>query len=125
MSATDVISALWTMVVYNASTVVEGVLGAVVCTVLACRINKMMHGVTAVVVFVQHAVLAIGVFGSVLLSFAGHGEWSAASAVAGVLVFLLLSVNRWRHAPPAGTARPAALEVHQLRHVHGGTKGQP
>lgn len=122
MNASDVLSALWQVALYNAPNVTAAGLGAIVCIMLGCRVAKMVRGVTSLVVFMQHAGLAVGIFGAVLLSFANHSEWSAASAIAGVLIFLLLSVRRWRHAPPAGTARPAALEVHQLRHVHGGKR---
>ena len=125
MSAVDVLSALWALVVYNASTVVEGVLGAVVCTVLACRINKMMRGVTAVRVFIQHAALALGMFNAFLLSFTKFAAWGTASVAAGVLIFFLLSLARWRYAPPAGTERPRPLSSEHMRHAAGGRRAEP
>jgi len=125
MNAADLFAVLWTLVLYNLPAVIAGALGVVVCFMLGCRIAKMMRGVTALGVFLQHAFLAIGVFGAVLLLFSGRSEWSPASAIAGVLIFLLLSLRRWRYAPPAGTVRAKPLDLSQLRHVHGGKRSDP
>lgn len=122
MNAADVLAALWALVLYNLPTVLNVALASVVCIVLGCRVAKMMRGVTSVTVFLQHSALAVGMFGSVLLSFSGRSEWAAASASGGALLFLLMSVKRWRFAPPAGTNRPHPVPPQQLRHVTGGMR---
>ncbi len=124
MNATDVLEALWTVALYHLPVVINVAVAGFVCVMLGCRVAKMMCGVTSLAVFVQHAVLAVAMFGSILLSFAQHSEWAAACASAGVLVFLLMSVKRWRSAPPAGTARVQPVPPGALRHVAGG-RGKP
>ena len=125
MSATDLLAALWALMLYNLPVVAHVALAISVCFILGCRVAKMMRGVTALSVFLQHATLAVGMFGSVLLSFSGHTEWAAASGSAGALVFLLMSMRRWRFSPPAGTNRAHPVPPHQLRHVTGGTRSEP
>ena len=120
MSATDLLSALWALMLYNLPVVANVALAISVCVILGCRVAKMMRGVTALSVFLQHATLAVGMFGSVLLSFSGHTAWAAASGSAGALVFLLMSMRRF--SPPAGTNRAHPVPPHQLRHVTGGTR---
>lgn len=125
MNAEQVLAALWSIALYHLPVVINVAVAGIVCVVLGCRVAKMMRGVTELSVFVQHAVLAIGMFGSILLSFAQHSEWAAASASAGVLVFLLMSLKRWRFAPPAGTNRPRPLQPGGLRHAVGGVRSKP
>lgn len=105
MNATDVMGALWALVLFHLPVVLNVSVAGSVCIILGCRIAKMMRGVTSLSVFVQHAVLAMSMFGSILLSFGEHSEWASACASCGVLIFLLMSVKRWRQAPPAGTVR--------------------
>ena len=125
MNAADVLSALWTVALYHLPVVLNVAVASFVCIMLGCRVAKMKRGVTSLSVFLQHAVLALGMFGSILLSFALHSEWAAASANAGVLLFLLMSVKRWRKAPPVGTNRPNPIPPSQLRHAAGGIRSKP
>lgn len=117
MNATDVLAALWALILYNLPVVANVLLAGAVCIILGCRVAKMTRGVTSVLVFLQHAILALGMFSSVMLSFAGHSEWGAASATGGCMVFLLLSTKRWRSAPPAGTARADPASSALMRHA--------
>ena len=94
----------------NDGQIVSALLSLIACFMIACRIDKMVRGVTLSAVFYQHAALAAGLFGSFLLTFTRHADWSTASVVAGVVVFLTLSVQRWRHGAPEGTTRPADLQ---------------
>ena len=73
------------------------------CFVVACRIDKMLKGTTRPVIFYQHALLALGFFGSFVLGFTQWADLSEASSAAGVLLFFLLSANRWRHKAPEDT----------------------
>lgn len=125
MNAVDVLAALWSLVLYHLPVVLNVAVASFVCIMLGCRIAKMMRGVTSLSVFLQHAVLALSMFGSILLSFSHHSEWAAASASIGVLIFLLMSVKRWRFAPPAGTNRTHPIPPAQLRHVAGGIRSKP
>lgn len=125
MNGTDVLAALWAIALYHLPVVMNVAVASIVCVVLGCRVAKMMRGVTELSVFVQHAILAIGMFGSILLSFSGQSQWAAASASAGVLVFLLMSLKRWRFAPPAGTNRPRPVQPGGLRHAVGGMRSKP
>ena len=124
MNAIDVLSALWALVLYHLPVVLNVSVAALVCIVLGCRVAKMMRGVTELTVFVQHASLALGMFVSILLSFSHRSEWAAASASIGVLVFLLMSLKRWRFAPPAGTNRRQQAPG-GLRHAVGGVRNRP
>lgn len=94
----------------NEGQVVSALLCLVACFMIACRIDKMVRGVTLSLVFYQHAALAAGLFGSFLLTFTRHAEWATASTVTGVVVFLGLSLQRWRHGAPEGTTRPGDLQ---------------
>ena len=56
------------------------------------------------------------------------GEWMLVHvgiAILTALVFLLMSMRRWRFSPPAGTNRAHPVPPHQLRHVTGGTRSEP
>lgn len=104
---------------------VAGALSLVGCFVLLCRVDKMLKGVTKPIVFAQHAVLAVGLFGGFLLNVTGEGAWAAASIAAGVLSFFLMSMGRWRHAAPEGTAKPGDLGPYEIdsrhfRYINGG-----
>jgi hypothetical protein len=102
---------------------IYAVLALGACYVIACRIDKMLKGVTQPVVFWQHALLAVAVFGSLLLSFTAWAEWTASALCAGVLAFFVLSLPRWRDSAPAGTEKKLTeIPAEQLRHVVGGTK---
>jgi len=92
------------------------------CFLLMCRIDKMIHGVTKKTVFVQHAALAMGMFGSVILDFTAYAEWSNASMAIGVLSFFFFSIGRWRRGAPDGTTRPIELSNEDFIRVHGGNK---
>lgn len=125
MNAADVLSALWTVALYHLPVVINVAMASFVCIMLGCRVAKMMRGITSLSVFLQHSALALGMFGSILLSFSHHSEWAAAAISAGVLLFLLMSLKRWRLAPPAGTNRPHPLHPSDLRHAVGGTRSKP
>lgn len=124
MSGPDVFAALWALMIYNLPVVANVALSGCVCVILGCRVAKMTRGVTSVLVFLQHAILAIGMFGSVLLSFVGHSEWGAASASAGAMVFLLMSMKRWRGAPPAGTNKAHSIRSGDLLHAVASSGGK-
>lgn len=73
-----------------------------------CRIHKMDPGVTHPLVFLQHAVLGLGLFAALM----APPPWGKAGLVMGVLLFLLASSKRWKLGAPAGTERtPTAAEV--------------
>ena len=42
----------------------------------------------------------------------------------GIVAFLLLSADRWKHGAPTGTTKPAPLDAVDLHHVSGGS-GEP
>lgn len=79
------------------------------CFVVACRIDKMLKGVTKPWVFIQHAALGLGLLGGGLLSFTRWADLSVGSAALGVLVFFVISRHRWRHGAPEGTSRPMEM----------------
>ena len=89
---------------------VSAILTLVACFVLLCRVDKMTRGITKPVVFFQHALLAMGMFGSVLIRFTAYAEWADASMAAGLLAFLLSSLDRWRVSAPEGTTKPMPLD---------------
>lgn len=125
MSGGDVLLILFHLMLGNLPMVAADAMLVVGCIMIACRIEKMMRGVTAVRVFLQHAALALGMFNAFLLSFTKFAAWGTASVAAGVLVFFLLSLSRWRYAPPSGTERPRPLSPKHMRHVHGGNRSEP
>lgn len=125
MNGSDLFPTLWALLMIHLHTVINVAAATCICVILGCRVAKMMRGVTSLAVFLQHAGLALAMFGSVLLTIVGHGEWAATCTSVGVLVFLLMSVKRWRGAAPAGTNRPQPLEHTQLRHAVGGIRGKP
>lgn len=92
------------------------------CYVLCCRIDKMLRGVTRPGVFLQHALLAIGLFGAFLLHFTQWSELSMGAMALGVLAFLFASANRWRHGAPEDTTKPMDLDMRSLHNVSGGFK---
>ncbi len=92
------------------------------CFMLLCRVDKMMKGLTKPTVFIQHSILAIGMFSSVILNFTEYSDWSGAAMSGGVVAFFMLSVGRWRQRAPDGTTKPAPLRDSDLRHVSGGKK---
>lgn len=74
-----------------------------------CRINHMKSGRTKMLVFVQHFLLGIGMFGGLIL----QAPYAKFSMACGVTIFLLLGAGRWRHGAPADvTTRPASLDDH-------------
>lgn len=125
MNGGDVLLILFELMLGNLPTVASDTMLVAGCVMIACRIEKMMRGVTAVRVFIQHAALALGMFNAFLLSFTKFSAWGTASVAAGVLIFFLFSLSRWRYAPPAGTERPRPLASKHMRHVHGGNRSEP
>ncbi len=69
-----------------------------------CRINALQHGATDPRVFVQHAALGLGLFGSLLLP----ADWGRVAIAAGVFAFLAIGASRWRNGAPAGTRKAEA-----------------
>lgn len=100
--------------------IVATVLALVGCFMMLCRVDKMVKGTTKAAVFLQHALLALALFGSAVLNFTEFDDWSPASMAAGVVAFFLFSVNRWNYRAPDGTTKPAPLDESQLQHVAGG-----
>ncbi len=101
--------------------IVATVLALVGCFMLMCRVDKMVKGTTKATVFVQHALLALSLFGSAVLNFTEFDDWSPASMAAGVVAFFFFSIGRWKYQAPAGTTKPAPLDEAQWQHVAGGT----
>lgn len=83
---------------------------------IICRL-KMMSKKTRSSVRWQHIALLAGLVWSVFVP----KQYAALPVLAGVVVFLLLSADRWRRGAPDGTTKPAPLDDSQLRHVAGGT----
>lgn len=79
------------------------------CFVVACRVDKMLRGVTKPGVFIQHAALGLGLFGGGLLSFTRWADLAIGAAALGVLVFFVISRQRWKHGAPEGTSKPMEL----------------
>lgn len=101
--------------------IVATALALVACFMLLCRVDKMVKGTTKYSVFLQHALLALSLFGSAVLNFTEFDDWSPASMAAGVVCFFFFSVNRWRKGAPDGTTKPMELDASHFRHVSGGT----
>lgn len=73
------------------------------CFIVACRIDKMLKGITRPVIFYQHALLALGFFVSFVLGFTRYADLAEAASAAGVVAFFLLSANRWKNKAPEDT----------------------
>jgi hypothetical protein len=95
-------------------------LSLVACFMLLCRVDKMVKGITQTSVFIQHAILALAMFCSAVLTFTEFHDWSPAIMAAGIVSFFFLSVHRWRYQAPDGTTKPAPLDESNMRHVAGG-----
>lgn len=106
----------------NAAYIVTGLLTLAGCFMIACRVDKMMKGVTMPGVFIQHALVGLGLFGGFVLMFTEFSDWSPASIAAGIVSFFVFSLKRWRGGAPEGTTKPAELDEQSLRHVTGGRK---
>jgi hypothetical protein len=102
--------------------IVATALALVGCFMMLCRVDKMVKGITKASVFVQHAVLALSLFGSAVLNFTRFDDWSPAVMASGVVAFFLFSVSRWRDRAPDGTTKPAPLDDAHWRQVVGGAK---
>jgi hypothetical protein len=64
-----------------------------------CRVNLMQHGRTAPLVFMQHALLGIGLFAALVLPV----PLAKLAMAAGVCAFLVMGAARWRYAAPQWT----------------------
>lgn len=64
---------------------------------LACRIHQMPQG-TRHCVFLQHALLALGIFVSLFV----RPEYQMLSVLAGLTCYLGFSAHRWKSGPPPG-----------------------
>jgi hypothetical protein len=105
------------------SQLVFGLIAFGLCIIIACRIDKMLKGVTMPSIFWQHAILGICAFAGLVAGFTEYQEWSGAILALGVFQFFLFSLKRWRKHAPGDTIRPLEEIPHeQLRHVVGGTK---
>lgn len=121
MNAGDILELMLRIVGQHAALIVSDGLLVAGIVMLACRIEKMMRGVTELRVFVQHFALACSLGAAFLLSFGEHSEWGSASVAGGIVFFFMLSLKRWRQAPPQGTKRVRPVADHELRHVTGGS----
>lgn len=89
------------------SQIIYGVLILALCYVLACRVDKMVRGVTKPRIFWQHFLLGVSAIASLALRFTTFEPWASPALAFGVLVFFLFSVQRWRRAAPKDTERHA------------------
>lgn len=105
MNASDVFSAFAAMLLAHAPLIVADLLCLACAITLSRRVSKMQRGVTSLKVFYQHAVVALGLVGGLLLSFTEYSEWSAAAVAGGTFGFFLLSMQRWKTHAPQGTIR--------------------
>lgn len=83
----------------------------VACGMILCRIEKMMKGVTKTRVFLQYATMAGAMFGAMLLLFTPYFGLALGTAALGVIVYLWLSMNRWRYGAPKGTLNESLSEA--------------
>lgn len=121
MNARDVLEIMLHIIENNAALIVSDSLLVAGIVILACRIEKMMRGVTELRVFVQHFALACSLGAALLLSFGELSEWGPAAVSGGIVFFFAMSLKRWRQAPPQGTKRVRPVADHELRHVTGGS----
>lgn len=105
MNASEVFSAFGLILAAHAPLIVADLLCLACVITLSRRVSKMQRGVTSLKVFFQHAVMALGLAGGLLLSFTPFSEWSAAAVAAGTFGFFLLSMQRWKNHAPQGTIR--------------------
>ncbi len=106
----------------NWAYIVTGLLTLAGCFMIACRVEKMVKGVTMPAIFVQHALVGCGLFGGFVLMFTDFSDWSPASIAAGIVAFFIISLRRWRGGAPEGTTKPSDLDGPALRHVSGGKR---
>ena len=71
-----------------------------------CRVNHLKAGKTKGIVFIQHLLLALGMFGGLILPM----PYAKFSMACGVSFFLILGAGRWRYGAPADVTRPAPLD---------------
>lgn len=105
MNASDVLSAFAALLLAHAPLIVADLLCLACAITLSRRVSKMQRGVTSLKVFFQHAIVALGLFGGLLLSFTEYSEWTAAAVAGGTFGFFLLSMQRWKTQAPQGTIR--------------------
>lgn len=105
MNAPDVLELFAAVFVAHAPLIVADLLCLACAITLSRRVSKMQRGVTSLKVFFQHAVIALGLVGSLLLSFTEFSDWSAAALAAGTFGFFMLSMQRWKTHAPHGTIR--------------------
>lgn len=105
MNAPDILELFAAVFVAHAPLIVADLLCLACAITLSRRVSKMQRGVTSLKVFFQHAVIALGLVGSLLLSFTEFSEWSAAAIAGGTFGFFMLSMQRWKKHAPHGTIR--------------------
>lgn len=94
------------------------------CWAVLCRIKSMHPRSTLPRVFWQHFALGLGLFAGILLPAA----FGVLSVSAGVLLYLLLGMPRWRFGAPWDVLRlgrsdePITLDPKQWGRVQGGKK---
>lgn len=93
------------------------VLGVALWSVL-CRINSMQRGVTEPRVFGQHFVLGMGLAAALVLP----SPLAKLALALAVLVWLLLSAQRWRYGAPEGT-RSDHGDLDDEPHAHAAAGG--
>lgn len=86
-----------------------------------CRFNKMDHN-TRNSVAAQYGALFVGSICAFFFQFIPDlRAYSLTCALAGVVLFLLMSAHRWRgDSAPPGTEKLREVPSHQLKHVVGG-----
>lgn len=84
---------------------------------IICRMHKMSAHTKGRVLW-QHRLLFAGLLWSVLVP----AEYGVLTLAGGVVAFLLLSADRWKHGAPEGTTKPMPLDSGHLHHVSGGRK---
>ena len=76
-----------------------------------CRINQMRAGVTMPAVFLQHAMLGMGLFAALLFP----PPWAKTILAVSIAAYLIAGASRWRYAAPRGTeTQPGALGPPEL-----------
>ena|SRR6185436_5715856 len=107
---------LWAIVHVSELYMLTNVLILAAIWSVICRVNAMQFGRSRGIVIFQHAALALGLLGGLILP----GDWARAVMAAGIFLFLALGSGRWRHGAPADITKPAPLDEVHPRYFPGG-----